>query len=65
MVSKRKIKRRDAKTALKLSRRAQTEAEQLLKGSRRGTITGVQLKTGLKELDTRLKRIMHLILKVL
>ena len=65
MASKRKVKRQDAKRALKLSRRAQAEAEWLLKGSRRGTITGVQLKTGLREVDTRLKRIMHLILKVL
>jgi hypothetical protein len=71
MATKRRIrsggsyKRRKAKKVLELSRYAKAEAAELLKGSQRGTITRVELDIGLKEVDTRLKRIMHLILKIL
>jgi hypothetical protein len=71
MASKRTVrrrgspKRRKAKEVLELSRSAKAEAAELLKGSQRGTITRVELNTGLKEVDTRLKRIMHLILRIL
>jgi hypothetical protein len=58
-------KRRKAKKVLELSRDAKAEAAKLLKGSQRGTITNVELNTGLRELDTGLKRMMHLIRKIL
>jgi hypothetical protein len=58
-------KRRKAKKVLALSRDAKAEAAKLLKGSQRGTITNVELNTGLRELDTGLKRMMHLIRKIL
>jgi len=71
MASKRTVRRRGsykslkAKKVLELSRDAKAEAAELLKGIQRGTITRVELNTGLKEVDTRLKRIMHLILRIL
>jgi len=71
MATKRRVrsggsyKRRKAEKVLELSRYARAEAAELLKGSQRGTITRVELDIGLKEVDTRLKRIMHLVLKIL
>lgn len=62
---RRSDKRGKAEKVLELSRDAEAEAAKLLKGSQRGTITKVELNTGLRELDTRLKRIMHLVLRIL
>jgi hypothetical protein len=67
MASKRTItrtgpdKHRKAKTALKLSRRAKTEVATLLKRNQAGTITRVQLETGLQEVDQGLKRLLGMI----
>jgi hypothetical protein len=67
MASKRTVtrrgsdKRREAKTALKLSRRAKAEVATLLKRNQAGTITRVQLKTGLQEVDQGLKRLLGMI----
>lgn len=54
-----------AKKVLELSREAKAETAELLKGIQRGTITRVELNTGLKEVDTRLQRMMHFILRIL
>jgi hypothetical protein len=62
---RRSDKRGKAEKVLELSRDAEAEAAKLLKGSQRGTITKVELNIGLRELDTRLKRIMHLVLRIL
>ncbi len=40
----------------RLSRSAQAEVAQLLKGNRAGSITGVKMQIGLKEVQKRLKR---------
>jgi hypothetical protein len=48
-------KRRDAKSVLKLSRRAQAEVAKLLKRNQSGTITRAELETGLEEVEERLK----------
>jgi hypothetical protein len=64
MASKRTVtstgsdKRRDAKAVLKLSRRADAEVAKLLKRNKAGTITRVELNTGLKEVEHRLYRMM-------
>jgi hypothetical protein len=64
MASKRTVtstgsdKRRDAKAVLKLSRRADAEVAKLLKRNEAGTITRVELNTGLKEVEHRLYRMM-------
>jgi hypothetical protein len=58
-------KRRKAKTVLKLSRRAQAETARLLRRDRAGTITRLELNTGLKEIKTRLKVMVRLINKIL
>ena len=64
MASKRTVtstgsdKRRDAKAVLKLSRRADAEVAKLLKRNEAGTITRVELNTGLKEVEHRLNRMM-------
>jgi hypothetical protein len=47
--------RRDAKSVLKLSRRAQAEVAKLLKRNQSGTITRAELETGLEEVEERLK----------
>jgi hypothetical protein len=52
---KRPAKRRDAKAVLKVSRRAQAEVAELLKRNQSGTITRVDLETGLEEVEERLK----------
>ena len=67
MASKRTItkkgpdKRRKAKSALKLSRKAKAEVATLLKRNQAGTITRVQLETGLQEVDQGLKRLLGMI----
>jgi hypothetical protein len=45
----------------KLSKKARTEVAKLLKRDRAGTVTAVQMATGLKELDQKLKLITSFI----
>lgn len=52
-------KRRKATAALKLSAKARAEVAKLLKHHQAGTITQVKLKTGLEEVEERLKRILN------
>jgi len=59
--SNRSDKRREAETVLMLSHRAKAEVAKLLKGDQAGTITRKQLKTGLKEIDERLRRMVGMI----
>ncbi len=65
MASKRTVtrtvnQRRALKTVRRLTRRAQTELQALLRSHRTGTITRRKLDTGLKELRRRLQKIaMH------
>ena len=67
MASKRTVakrgsdKRREAETVLKLSERAKAEVAKLLKRNQAGTITRVQLETGLEEVEERLKRMLGMI----
>jgi hypothetical protein len=62
MTSKKKSKeQRRAKKVLKLSRRARTEVELLLRRTRTGTLTPVDLKCGLKEVDAQLKKMLGMI----
>ncbi len=67
MASKRTVvgrgsdKRRKAETVLKLSKRAKGEVAKLLKRNQAGTITRVQLETGLEEVEERLKRMLGFI----
>jgi hypothetical protein len=58
-------KRREAKTVLELSRRAEAEVAKLLKRNQAGTLTKVELDTGLEEVEERLKRMLSLILRIL
>jgi hypothetical protein len=51
-------KRRQARAVLALSRRTEAEVKKLLKQSQAGTIASVDLNTGLKEVDRRLRRMM-------
>jgi hypothetical protein len=57
--------RREAETVLDLRKRAEEVAAKLLKQSQAGTITRMELKTGLKEIEKRLKRMHILINKIL
>jgi hypothetical protein len=63
MAAKKTVKRRGSdqgrqlKRLRKLLRRAQAEAARLLKRNRTGTITRVQLQTGLKEVREGLREI--------
>lgn len=59
--SYRSDKRREAKTVLVLSHRAKAEVAKLLRRDQAGTITRKQLKTGLKEVEERLKRMLGMI----
>jgi hypothetical protein len=54
-------KRPDAEDVLKLSRRAKAELEKLLKRNEDGTITRMQLDTGLEEIDEQLKQMIHFV----
>jgi hypothetical protein len=71
MASKRTVKRsgsdkrREAETVFKLSQRAKAEVAKLLKRNQAGTITRVQLKTGLKEVEQQLKRMLFHVDKIL
>ena len=62
MASKRVVKRRgsnqggELQRVRKISRRARAEVAKLLKRNKSGTITRVQLQTGLKEVEERLKQ---------
>jgi hypothetical protein len=62
MASKRTVKRRESdqspelKRLRKLSRRARAEVASLLQRNRAGTITSVELNTGLKEVKRQLKQ---------
>jgi hypothetical protein len=60
-----KGKRRDAKSVLKLSRRAQAEVSKLLKRNQSGTITRVEMETGLEEVEERLKLMILFMCKFL
>jgi hypothetical protein len=53
-------KREKAKTIVKLSLRAQAEVAKLLKCNQTGTVTRVELNTGLKKLNTGLKKVERL-----
>ncbi len=48
-------KRRDAKAVLRLSRRARAELAELIKRDQAGTITRVEMETGLEELEEQLQ----------
>jgi hypothetical protein len=52
-------KRRRAKATLKLSKKARAEVAKLLKHHGAGTITQVELETGLEEVKERLNRILN------
>jgi hypothetical protein len=62
MASKRTVNRRESdqsaelKRLRKLSRRARAEVVSLLKRNRAGTISSVELNTGLKEVKRQLKQ---------
>lgn len=66
MRSKRSIPKKGANTrvalySLELSRRAKAEVQALVKRSQAGTLNRVQLKSGLKEVDERLERLLAMI----
>ena len=50
-----------AKEALELSASARAEIAKLLKDGQEGTITRLEMETGLEEVDERLKRILAFI----
>ena len=54
-------KHKIAKEALELSAKAQAEVARLLKDDQKGTITRLEMETGLEEVDERLKRILAFI----
>ena len=54
-------KQKVAKEALELSASARAEIAKLLKDGQRGTITRLEMETGLEEVDERLKRILAFI----
>lgn len=56
-----KEKRRKAKSALRLTERAQAELAKLLKRDQAGTITRAELETGLEEIDEDLKRMLRFV----
>jgi hypothetical protein len=62
MASKKTVKRsgfkqgQELERVRKISRRARTEVARLLKRNQSGTITRVQLQTGLKEVKEQLKQ---------
>jgi hypothetical protein len=57
--------RRDAAAVLRVSRRAQAEVAKLLKRNQSGTITRVELETGLEEVEERLKLMILFMCKFL
>ena len=54
-------KQKVAKEALELSASARAEIAKLLKDGQKGTITRLEMETGLEEVDQRLKRILAFI----
>jgi hypothetical protein len=54
-------RRKKAQEALELSASARTEIAKLLKDGQEGTITRLEMETGLEEVDERLKRILAFI----
>jgi hypothetical protein len=54
-------KQKVAKEALELSASARAEIAKLLKDGEKGTITRLEMETGLEEIDERLKRILAFI----
>jgi hypothetical protein len=58
-------KRRDAKDVLRIARRARAEVAKLLRRSRAGTITQLELDAGLKEVKQELKRTMFFVDKMI
>ena len=54
----RPVDARSLKTVRELTRRARAELARLQGKNRRGTITRMKLETGLKELHTRLEKIL-------
>jgi hypothetical protein len=54
-------KQKTAKQALELSASARAEIARLLKDGQKGTITRLEMQTGLEEVDARLKRILAFI----
>jgi hypothetical protein len=54
-------KQKLAKEALELSANARAEIAKLLKDGHEGTITRLEMETGLEEVDERLKRILAFI----
>jgi hypothetical protein len=54
-------RRRNAKTVTTLSVKAEAEVAELLERNQAGTISRARLKTGLKEVDGRLKRMIAFI----
>ena len=51
-------KNQKAKEALALSAKARAEIAKLLKEDEQGTLTRLEMETGLEEVDERLKRLM-------
>jgi hypothetical protein len=58
-------RRRNAKSVLKLSRRAQAEVAKLLKRNQSGTITQVEMETRLEEVGGKLKEMILFMCKFL
>jgi hypothetical protein len=57
--------RRNAKSVLKLSRRAQAEVAKLLKRNQSGTITQMEMETRLEEVGGKLKEMILFMCKFL
>jgi hypothetical protein len=58
-------RRRNAKSVLKLSRRAQAEVAKLLKRNQSGTITQMEMETRLEEVGGKLKEMILFMCKFL
>ena len=58
-------RRRNAKSVLKLSRRAQTEVAKLLKRNPSGTITPMEMETRLEDIGGKLKEMILFMCKFL
>jgi hypothetical protein len=63
--SKGRDQRQDVKAVLRLSRHAQAEVAKLLKRDQSGTITRIDLETGLEEVEERLKAMILFMHKLL
>ena len=58
-------RRRNAKSVLKLSRRAQAEVAKMLKRNQSGTITQIEMETRLEEVGGKLKEMILFMCKFL